>query len=269
MTTKLTKNDLKKDVVTEELQKGFVWTTKHVTAVAIFLAGFMLVGAGYSAVNYFSNKKEEQSQETFYQVEREYLAQKAKFDQFEKESAKPKETKAAKNAKEQVKETDKEPGGVKASGDLLQDYGSVVAGLEQIISANPSSKAAAMASLTVSEIYSKYAVPAKAIASLDKIPAGADLLNLLVLDRKAGLKADSGDCKAAIGVWDQILNQKTAKFMSADLKLKKGLCFESLNDIAQAQAMYTQAKEGNAQSPVVKNAEKYLLLLQTKQTKKN
>ncbi len=262
MTTKLTKNDLKKDAVTEELQKGFVWTTRHMNGVIIFLVGFALVGAGYSAYSYFDTKKEEESQELYYQAEKTYLNQKQKFDAYEAEANKPP---VAKKAKEE-KEAATEPKGEKPSGDLVKDYGKAISELEFVVSKDSSSNSAMMAALTLSDIYSQYQMNDKAQANLDKIKVGSNLLSIMIMDRKASTKANLGDCKSALSIWDQALAVKTAKFMAADIKLKKGLCFESMNDISNAKVMYTQAKEGEAQSPTTKTAEKYLQLLASKET---
>lgn len=267
MTTKLTKDDLKKDVMTEELQKGFVWTTRHMNGVVIALIGFVLVGAGYSAFSYFDSKKEEESQELYYQAEKTYLNQKQKFDLYAAEASKP--PVANKKTKDE-KEAAPENKGEKPSGDLVKDYGKAVTDLEAVVAKDPSSNSAMMAALTLSEIYSQYQMNDKAQSSLDKIKPGSSLLSLMVLDRKASTKADLGDCKAAIAIWDQALAAKTSKFMAADLKLKKGLCFESMNDFANAKAMYTQAKDSKegteASSATAKTAEKYLQTLASKES---
>ena len=262
MTTKLTKEDLKKDIVTEELQKGFVWTTKHVNAVLVFLIGFILVGAGYSAYSYLDTKKEEESQELYYQAEKLYLNQKQKFETYEAEANKPPVAKKDKAEKEAATE----PKGEKPSGDLTKDYGKAVTELEAVLSKEPGSNAAKMAALTLADIYSKYQMNDKASSSLDKVKTDSGLLSALVLDRKATTKADLGDCKTAVAVWDQVLAQKSAKFMAAEIKLKKGLCLESMNDAAGAKAMYSQAKEGDGQSSAAKTADKYLQALSAKES---
>ncbi len=267
MSKKLTKEDLKVDAVTTELQKGFSWTTQHMTAVIMLLVAFVVLGAGYSAYSYFDSKKEEEAQNAYYAVEAEYLAQKTKFETFDAEASKPKETK--KDSK--GKETEEKPQGLKASGDLTQDYGKVVSGFESVISKDPGSNAALMAALNLADIYISYKQSDKALVFLEKIKPGKNLLSAMALDRQATLKADAGDCKAALGIWDQALSLKASEFMTNDLKLKKGLCYESLSDFVQAKAMYTQAKvskDGDSQSPIAKTAEKYLHLLSAKEATK-
>jgi tetratricopeptide (TPR) repeat protein len=276
MSKKLTKEDLKRDAMTQELQKGFAWTTKHMTGVIIFLIAFVVLGAGYSAFSYFDTKKEEESQNSYYKVEAEYLAQKTKFETFEAEANKPKDEK--KNSKKDQKtksedqtDTDK-PQGLKASGEVSQDYGKVVSGFESVINKDPKSNAALMAALNLADIYSSYQQSEKALSHLEQVKPNKNLLSAMVLDRKAALKADSGDCKTAVGIWDQVLNLKASEFMASEIKLKKGLCFEAMNDFTQAKAMYMQAKvskEGEQPTPIAKTAEKYLHLLASKEAIKN
>lgn len=259
MSKKLTKSDVQADKVTQELRKGFDWATHHTQIVVIGLAGFLLIGAGYSAYTYFNSKKEADIQEAYYLTERQYLDLKTKFE-----------------ASEDVKKADAKvdpkaaptPAPLKASGDLNKDYGNVVQGFSSVIEKSPNSKAARMAALTLADIYSSHNQKDQALQVLDKTKPESDLLSAMVLDRKATLKADLNDCKGAIALWDDVLKIKKSEFMASEIHLKKGLCFESLNDLTQAQAMYTQAKsapkEGAPVSATSKTADKYLRLLESK-----
>lgn len=250
MTTKIDKHDVKNpDALTQELKKGFAWSVQHSKMVAGAAAAFIFIGTAYSAFSYFMHSQEAKLQEKYYLTEKEYYSIKEKF-----EAPAPL---ANKDLKTQTTT-------VKATGDLEKDYGTVLTAWNNLIAEKPGSRAAMMAALHVSDIYSQYKKNDLALASLSKIQPKKDLLSALILDKKASLQAEGGDCKAALTTWDQILNNKKYDFMSAELKLKKGLCYETLNDTAQALAMYTQARDSDANSPTAKTAEKYLRGLQSK-----
>jgi hypothetical protein len=46
------------------------------------------------------------------------------------------------------------------------------------------------------------------------------------------------------------------------VKLKSGLCYETLKDLVRAEQMYTEAKNEDQESATGRSAEKYLRLLQ-------
>lgn len=231
--SKMSKHEAKTpDQVTQNLQTAFQWSIGHSQAVIGLIAVILLGGLAYSGYQWNVDRTEASIQEDYYQIEREYVAKKEAFT-----AAKP----------------------AAASGDLEKDFGPVVQKLEALLERAPKSRAASMSALLLSEIYSQYKQVDKGLAALKKATQRKDLLSIFVIDRLAGLLADQGDCKTALTTWDQALEIKSAQFMRADIKLKKGLCFESLNDRTQAQQMYTQAREGTGATG--KLAEKYLHLL--------
>lgn len=259
MSKKISKEEAKsKDVMTQELQKGFTWSVQHYKLVLGFLGAFILAGSVYSGINFLNNKKEAKVQESFYQIEKDYLAKKEKFEA----AAKPEPTKNEK-ANGQAKAPPPTKPEDKATGDLDKDYGGTVKGFHSVIDESPGSRAARMSALMLTEVYLQYGQKDKGLETLKKVGLENDLLSVLIEDRKAGLLAEQGDCKSAISTWDRLLANKETSFMAAEIKLKKGLCFESLKDYNQAGAMYNQAKELDSNSPVAKRAEKYLRLLPT------
>jgi predicted negative regulator of RcsB-dependent stress response len=251
MTTKLSKDDIKNpDALTQELKKGFVWSVQHSNILIAVIALFILSGVGYSAYSYFQNKKNHTLLEKYYQAERAYYTQKELF-----EAPPPMLGKDGKTVT---------PTTAKPTGDLDQDYGKSLSLWNELIQQAPGSQAAMMAALHVSDLYSQYNKKDLALATINKIVPCSDLLTALVLDKKASLQAENGDCKTALSTWEDVLKNKHAGFMTNDVKLKKGLCFENLNDASQAQAMYTQVRDADSNSPTAKTAEKYLRVLQTK-----
>lgn len=231
--SKISKQDLKSpDQVTQNLRSAFSWSVGHSKIVLAVLAVLVLGGLGYNGYQWNLEKAENNIQEDYYTIERDYVSKKEAFA-----TGKP----------------------AAATGDLEKDFGTIVQKLETVIDRHPSSRAALMSSLLLSEIYTQYKQTDKGLAALKKAAPRRDLLSIFVIDRLAGLLADQGDCKTAITTWDRALEIKSSHFLQADIKLKKGLCFESLNDKTQAQQMYTQARE--ASGATGKLAEKYLHLL--------
>jgi tetratricopeptide (TPR) repeat protein len=267
LSKKITKHEAKtKDIMTQELQKGFTWSVKHSKLVLGSLGLFILGGVAYSGITFLNHKKETQVQELFYKAEKEYLVQKDKFEV----ANKPEVDATAGKKKPEKAAAVATPKPEKATGDLEKDYGPTVKSFASVIDQSPGSRAARMSALMLSEIYSQYGQKDKGIEALKKVQYQSDLLSVLIQDRVAGMQADQGDCKTAIETWDKLLAKKETGFMAGEVKLKKGLCYESLKDFTQAQAMYTQAKEsGDANSPVVRRAEKYLRLLPATNTSSN
>lgn len=253
MSTHLTKKDVRSpDKLTQELKKGFTWTTQHSKLVLLIVVALLIVGAGITGYSMWSDHREAQIQEEYFKFEKDYLDKKQAFQQ----AALPVNPKAPQNA---------QPQSVKASGDIEADYGTVVKEFKTIVEQNPKTKAAKMSALNLAEIYSSYGKTDEAIEVLNKVTSGSDMLAALVLTQVGTLQADKQDCKSALASWDKALSNKTAGFLSSSLFLKQGLCHESLGDIAQAEASYTKAKESAKEGATAKSAEKYLRLLRVKQ----
>lgn len=81
MSTKLSKDAKSPDQVTQTLRKGFVWTTSHSKMVITAIAVFLVVGIGWSFMNYASEKKETAQQEKYFSIEKSYTEKKRGFDE--------------------------------------------------------------------------------------------------------------------------------------------------------------------------------------------
>nr|BFD66888.1 hypothetical protein HAGR004_19100 [Bdellovibrio sp. HAGR004] len=264
MSTKISKDDLKSpDQVTQTLRQGFVWTTAHSKMVITAIAAFVVIGAGASLMSYFSEKKELTQQEKYFLLEKAYTEKKRAFD----------EASRAEQMKAQTK--DKAAPAVdaskKATGDMDKDYGTIVSSFEALIVDAPKTKAAQMAALHLSDIYLTYKKNEEAAAALTKIEAGLakdDVLTALVLMQFGNVLANKGDCKAAIEKWQALASSKSLAFAHDEAKLRMGLCFESLNDVAKAEELYTEVSKkedvNNTDFAASKEAEKYLRLLKAK-----
>lgn len=243
------------DKLQQELQKGFQWTTQHSKLVGLLLIGFLVVGAGLSAKSYLDEKKEAELQSKYYQAEKKLVEKKNAFQAAQAQADAPKPKKGEKAP---------EPAGVKASGDFDKDYGPVATELNKIIEEAPKSKAAKMAALNLSDVQAEYGKNEDALNTLKKVSAGSkDLLLGLVHTQMGTIQANMNDCQSALGTWDQVLSNAKAISMHSSVKLKQGLCYESMQDFTKAERLYTEAKAEQGDSPTAKAAEKYLRLLQT------
>lgn len=263
MTTKLTKEDVKSpDQVTKTLRQGFIWTTTHSNMVIGAVALFVVVGVGISIFGYFSSKKEMTQQEKYFVLEKNYTEAKRGFDEAaraELMAAQSKDKKAP------------APTGKKASGDMQADYGTVIAGFEAFLNEDSSSKAAQMAALNLSDIYLTYKKNDEALSALQKVEKGlakGDALTSLVWMQMGNVLANKNDCNGAVEKWENITKVKSLAFAHDEAKLRMGLCFESMNDLAKAETIYTELS--GKQDPATTNfaasreAQKYLRLLKAK-----
>lgn len=258
--TKFDKKDLKNpDIVTQELKKGFEWTTQHSKTVITTIVVLAALGGGYSAYTSMQDKKEREIQEVYYKVEKDYLEKKAKFDQFEQESKKPKDLKAKKDTAEPT------PQGIKASGNFDEDYGTIATSFWEVINKAPKSQAAKMAALHLSDINSQYKRSNEAIAVLTKVDTkSTDLLSAMILSQLGSRIADENNCKEALKFWDMVTAKKEYKFMHSSVMLNQGLCYENLGDVAKADETYAKIEKDFKDSGVAKTAEKYRRLLKAK-----
>jgi hypothetical protein len=267
LSTKLSKDDVKSpDQVLKTLNQGFQWTRSHSQAVVIAVVAFIVIGVGYSVYGYMSERKESKGQESYSQFEKIYLDKKRGFDEAERESSRPNPAKDPKT-----------PPKVKASGDMEKDYGPEVAGFKKVMDEHPSTKAAQMSALNLSEIYLNYKKPEEAFQALQKVESqsqGKDLVSSVVLTQYGNVLSDKGDCKGAVEQWGKVLARKEAQFLHDTLRIKSAFCYEKMNDLAKAEELYKKVSQ-NSQDPkdspngmgeqgLGKEADKYLRLLKLK-----
>lgn len=249
--------------MTETLRKGFVWTTGHSKVVLAVAGAFIAVGVIYSFISYSKEKKEVAQQERYFILEKAYSEKKRSFDEADRAIAVAIQGKDKKAEAEALKN--------KPSGDLEKDYSTEVANFESFIQAAPQTKAAQMAALNLSEIYMHYKMNDKALAALEKVEKGLDkkdMLTALVFMQIGNAKADAGDCQSAIMSWQNVVNNKALAFAHDETKLRMGLCYESMNDLAKAEQVYQEIGNSNAGSTdftASREAQKYLRLLKAKQ----
>ena len=262
MSTKITKTDAKTpDQVTQSLKQGFVWTTAHSKMILGGMGAFIALGAIFSTVNYLSQRKEKTQQEKYYVLEKNYLDKKRGFEEFEQAEL----MKATAKDPKKLPEIDISK---KPTGDFNKDYGSIISGFEQFISEYPGGHAAQMAALNLSEIYASNKKLDEAFSSLEKVEKSLDkndMISALVWMQMGNLLANKKDCKGAIEKWQNLLNNKTLSFSHGEAKLRMGLCYESLNEVAKAEEIYNDLGNNSSLSggnpEVAREAKKYLRLI--------
>jgi hypothetical protein len=263
LSTKISKDDLKIDQVTQTMRKSFVWTTDHSKMIVGAIIGFVILGGGFSLWTVWAEKKEVSQQEKYFILEKAYNEKKRGFD----EATRAEMMAAAAKDKTKAPPVDATK---KATGDLEKDYGTIPADFQAMIDSVPNTKAAQMAALNLSDLYSTYGKNDEALAALDKVSKGlgsSEAISALVWMQAGNLLANKGDCKAAVEKWQHIADSKKLGFAQDEAKLRMGLCFESMNDLAKAEELYTQVtkkEEASADFAASREAQKYLRLLKAK-----
>ncbi|WP_413581517.1 tetratricopeptide repeat protein [Bdellovibrio sp. HCB288] len=266
MSTKFTKEELKSpDQVTKTLREGFVWTTTHSKIVITAVFAFIVIGGGMALMNYLSHKKDAETQGKYFALEKAYTEKKRGFD----EALRAEVTAAAAKDKKNAPAVDPSK---KPTGDIQKDYGTVITGFEALLNESPKTTAGQMAALNLSDIYVSHKMYDEAMASLSKVEAGlnkSDLTSGLVWMQMGNILADKGDCKGAVAKWDAVVASKSFSYAHDEAKLRQGLCYETMNDAAKAEQLYTEVAKNtdaqNADTAATREAAKYLRLLKAKQ----
>ena len=214
-------------------------------------AALFIIGAAVTAQITMKLAKEKTVQENFFLIEKKYSDYKTK-------KAGPEVTKAA---KKEASPTSPE--------DLAKNLETVKKDLTQFIAANPGAKATQMAAIYYSEILKDEKNNAEALAVLQKVQSNDHgLVNTLVQQQIGQILADSEKCQEAISSWQKIVDRKDAAFLHNDVKIQQALCYQKLNDLKKAEELLTnianQKPEGRGESASVKEAARYLRLIQFK-----
>ena len=259
----ITKEDLKKpDQFTAIISKALDWAIKNSKIVLGGIASFIVFGLAIVLISYLDSQKELAQQEKYFLLEKKYTDTKRNFE----EAARVASVKATdKNSKEESKFT-------AATGDLTKDYGTLVPEFESFIENAHGTKAAQMAALHLSNLYQSYGKNNEATALLEKIThdlENGEVLKALILLQKGSVLANQDKCQDALTAWEKVTKDKGLSYAHDEAKLRSGLCYEKLNDLAKAETIYTELakKENNNDVDLVavKEAQKYLRLLKVKQ----
>ncbi len=230
--------------------------------LSIFLGiiGILSVaGAGWLGWGWLEARGEKAAQEKLYPLEKEYSA---KRDGFERAKLGPLVNPDSKSAEKTPIE---KAAAIVATGDLAKDYGGLVDNLEAFAKENSGSAAGVQAGLLASQTRLEYGQTEKALEVLkslrEKNPTGK-MMGLLVRMAEGNALAASEKCNEALSLWQQILDQKSAKFLHGEAALRAGICLESVGQKSRAIEMYQKASTDGEQSTTAQSAKSLLRRLE-------
>lgn len=267
-------NQVSKDVKKPDqflvfLRRIFDAVVDRAALVVAALALILVAGGAYATWSHFAEQKELQWVEKYAAVEREYLEKKRQFlEAAQREQMRKSDPKAA------------VPAGVLPTGDLARDYGTVTTDFQALIDEAPKTRAAEMAALNTAVLYAEYNQKEKALDVLNQVNTSnrtRDLLGALIVNVKASLMASQDRCPEAVSLFEKITQDKRAGFLHQEAKLRTGLCYEKMNEMAKAEEIYkSMGSDSSAEnvSPSAEgqnlgeDAERYLRLLRMKQSER-
>ncbi len=207
----------------------------------------------YEGVQFMHKRHELSAATAYYPVEAQFSKIKEGFDQAKMQNFMP-------TAKAKA-------GGAPATGDIEKDYGAVLPGLEKIATENAGTTAGAQAAMVLADTFINYKQPEKAVdyakGAAEKLSSRNTLAPLARVLWGTAL-AQKGDCAAAVTVWQPILDNKSSAFLSSDVALRSGLCFEKMNQNDKAAEMYHRVVAVAEQSTNGQTAKTYLRALDLK-----
>lgn len=225
------------DSLHESLLNLGSWVEKNAATVAALLGAVIVAGIGFGIWSWWHSRVELKAQDAYYAVETKYSKIKEGFDRAKFSAFMP----------PTGSQTKDQP----ATGDLNKDYGTIPSELESFAKEYAGTSAGTQAAILVADLYLSYKQPEKA-AQVAEIGASSlsksRILTQLAMMSWGSALADKGDCKAAVGVWQQVIDNAKATPLHSDAFLRSGLCHEVLNDPAKARELYQKviAQAGNS-----------------------
>lgn len=239
---------------------GFQLNPEHTKIALIVMGVLFVIGAGIAGKSWWDYEKEAKVQSQYFLIEKDLLKTRTEFLQAKEAANMP-----AKEKEKFIKENPdfKIPTG--SSGDFEKDYGTIAQRVTEFVKTAPQSKAAKMAALNLSEVQVEYGKNQEALDLLSSVREGSkDMLHGLVHSQLGSIEANLQKCDSAVSTWSQVISNKQAQFLHNAVKLKMGLCYESLNQFDKAKESYTQVRDADKEGGLGKTAEKYLRLLSSK-----
>lgn len=245
------------DVVQQGIGGVWNWIEENSkVVVAVFIVG-ALGALGYLVMHYLGRHQEKTAQAAYYGVQAQFEKKRESFERAKMKALMPQFAPKDEAGKETTP----------ASGDLQKDYGTLVTDLEKIANDHRGTAGGSQAAILAAETYLDYKQPEKAV-ELAQIPAkqlsSDHLLNQLAKMLWGNALAAKGDCQAAVGVWQQVLDTSSAKYLHGDASLRSGLCFEQLGQNERAIEMYRKVTTDHADSAAGGTAKGLLRALELK-----
>lgn len=229
---------------------GLVETlAKHKTIVMAAVAAIAVGGIAYVANGALKSRAEMTAQNAFFPLEKSYTEKREKFDQ-------------AKFAELSGQKADpKTDSGVKATGDLAKDYGSLIEELEAFAKAHPGTAAGVQAAVLAAETRMSYNQAELAGSSLDPVlkdTKASSLMGALARMATGNAWAQAGKCDQAVKAWEEVLATKEISFLHGEAALRAGICLEKGGDKSKAAEMYRKATAESERSSASQTAKALL-----------
>lgn len=246
------------DSIQSTIWGGWHLVEHNAKLIAALVVVALLIGVGFIAFQFISKRQERAAQEAYYAVETRYNQLREGFDKAKFEALMPSTAPKAEHGKNENKP---------ASGQLDQDYGTVISDLEKVARDHTGTSGGAQAALILAETYLSYNQPDKAIeiAQLPakNLPASHLMANLSKVLWGNALAA-KGNCQEAVGVWQEVIDNKKAAFLHPDVSLRSGICYESLSQPEKAAEMYRKVTSEAAESVAGQTAKGLLRAIELK-----
>lgn len=209
--------------------------------VVLLIVGFL----GWTGYNALQARTELKAQNALHALEKQYSEKKEKFDQ----------------ARFADLVGQKQDGLIKPTGDLANDYGSLIDELEAFAKTHAGTTAGAQAAIMASEAlisYNQADRASQALGAASKDTKTSSLIGALTRMASGNTLAAAGKCDQAIKVWEEILATKAAGFLHGEAALRAGLCLEKTGDKARATEMYRKASSESDRSSTAQTAKALL-----------
>jgi len=244
------------DKIVAFLQKSIV---PLMGVVIIAVAG----GGVYSYMQMQKNKKLELTQNELFVIKKdiEKVSEKVNPSEAAPEMGADGKPLPAKTKKPVVQVSDEEK--QKAYAEAFQK-------LNSFIKANQGSQSAVEGALIVAEVTSGYKKYDEGVAALRNALTGFDKSNFLfgVAQTELGnLLVQTDKCAEAAQAWEEVISQSAHAYLSNDLRLKTGICYEKTNQYDRAESLYQTIVEKSPESSAARTAKKFLLHIKYVKTK--
>jgi predicted negative regulator of RcsB-dependent stress response len=231
---------------------NFSFLEEH-AKVFVALAVVVILGTmGYLGFDYLKNRQEKQAQTAFYSVESNFSKVKEGFERakYQKSTPTPKVATGEKAADKAGEKPGAEPA-KEASGNIDQDYGTLLADLEKVARDHAGTAGGAQAALLAVETLLSYNQAEKAVTLAEfaaKSLSANKILGALLRIQWGTALAAKNDCAAAVGIWQQVLSSPQVAFLHGEASLRAGICFESTGQNDKALEMFRKASADGSNS---------------------
>ncbi len=243
----------------DALQQGMLNFVEFLEAnkgiVVALIAALFLGAVGYVGWGMMGERRERSAQEAFYVVEKPFTDKREKFEQ----------AKFAGMQGGKVDELIKSGAAVRASGDLLKDFGPMVDNLEAFAKSHQGTTAGVQAALMAAETRIQYKQAEQSFPALEasvKATKAGTLVGGLARIAAGNAQAASGKCDQALKFWEEVLAAKDIPFLHSEAALRAGLCLEKSGDKTKAIEMYRKASSDSEKSTSAQTARTLLRALE-------